>query len=314
MNILITGGCGFIGINLISYLHRHTSHKLSVLDDLSLGNKQALDEFNVQFFKGDIRNSELVTSILEQQEIEGIIHLAADTRVLDSIENPGFNYDVNCTGTFRLLEAARNLNVARFVLASTGGAIIGDAIPPVHEEMVPRPISPYGASKLVGEAYCSAFAGAYGLKTVSLRFSNVYGPRSFHKGSVVAHFLKQIVQNKPLVIYGDGSQTRDFVFVDDLCAAIENALSVDEGGLVCQLGSGIETSVNLLVELIQDVVGNDYHVAVEFENARTGEVLRNYGNISYARKTLGYDPKINLDEGLVSTWDWFKSNQSLFVD
>jgi len=194
MNLLITGGCGFVGVNLIAYFREHTSEHIVVLDNLVTGRAELLSEFDVEFVEGDIRDAAVVDRLMSR--VDGVIHLAADTRVIPSIENPDFNFDVNVQGTYNLLTYARNRNVERFVFASTGGAIVGDVTPPVREDIVPRPISPYGASKLCGEGYCSAFAGSYGMKTVSLRFSNVYGPRSFHKGSVVALFYKQILKDE----------------------------------------------------------------------------------------------------------------------
>ena len=159
------------------------------------------------------------------RRVDAVVHLAADTRVIDSIADPTRNFDVNVAGTFGLLNLMREVGVPRLVNASTGGAILGEAPPPVHEEMAPRPASPYGAAKASAEAYCSAFAASYGLDAVSLRFSNVYGPLSFHKGSVVAAFMRRILDDQPLVVYGDGSQTRDYVFVEDLCDGIVVALN-----------------------------------------------------------------------------------------
>lgn len=304
MKILITGGCGFIGVNLISYLQEKTPYNIIVLDNLVLGKREYLTGYDVEFIEGDIRDQTVVESVMKK--VDAVVHLAADTRVIPSIENPSFNFDVNVTGTYNLLIGARNNDVERFVFASTGGAIVGEAIPPVNEQMVPKPLAPYGASKLCGEAYCSAFFGSYGMKTASLRFSNVYGPRSFHKGSVVAHFLKQIIQNKPLTIYGDGEQTRDFVYVDDLCEAIYSALCVDKGGGSYQLGTGIETSVNCLIDIMRASLSEKQPITVEYAPERKGEVKRNYCDITLASNALNYNPQIKLAEGLEKTWKWFQ--------
>jgi UDP-glucose 4-epimerase len=208
-----------------------------------------------------------------------------------------------------LLEEMRAAGVKRLINASTGGAIVGDAAPPVHEGMPARPLSPYGASKLAVEGYCSAFAASYGMNIVSLRFSNVYGPRSYHKGSVVAHFLKQLLKNEDLIIYGDGSQTRDFVFVEDLCAGIQRTLDMDVTG-VYQLGSGEPTTVNALVDAMREATGRP--IAVRHEGFRAGEVLATYSDISLARKVLAFEPKTSLKDGLRQTWQWFLANSNFF--
>jgi UDP-glucose 4-epimerase len=306
LRLLVTGGCGFIGINLIAYLRRRKTDHLVVLDNLSEGRRENLREFEVEFVEGDVRDAALVNRTM--RDIDAVVHLAADTRVIDSIENPDFNFQVNVVGTYNLLAAARSHGIKKFVMASTGGAIVGEVTPPVREDMAPKPVSPYGASKLCGEAYCSAFAGAYGMKTVCLRFSNVYGPRSFHKGSVVAHFFKQVLQGKCLTVYGDGEQTRDFVFVDDISAGIASALTMERGGSVYQLGTGAETSVNELIRMIRRCVGEGGPVSATYEPARKGELLRNYCDISLARRELGYAPQVDLLEGLARTWEWFRAS------
>lgn len=308
MRLLVTGGCGFIGINLIAYLSQRNAAELVILDNLSEGKEENLREFQVEFVKGDILDKDLLNRTM--RDIDAVVHLAADTRVIDSLENPEFNFQINVVGTYNLLAAARAHGIERFVMASTGGAIVGEVTPPIREDMAPKPISPYGASKLCGEAYCSAFAGAYGMKTVCLRFSNVYGPRSYHKGSVVAHFFKQVLEGNSLRVFGDGEQTRDFVFVDDISEGIADALATDRTGNAYQLGTGTETSVNELIRLIQRCVGPATHISVTHEPARKGEVLRNYCDISLARKHLGYAPQVNLEEGLARTWEWFLADKA----
>jgi UDP-glucose 4-epimerase len=208
------------------------------------------------------------------------------------------------------LDAARRHGVDRFIFASTGGAIVGEAVLPVHEEMPPRPVSPYGAAKLAGEGYCSAFWGSYGLKTVPLRFSNIYGPFSYHKGSVIAKFFRRIQAREILTVYGDGEQTRDFLFVEDLCQAISAAMTAQlPFGQPIQLGSGQETSVNTLVHLMRQVVGGHQFPEVRQAPARPGEVLQNFMNISRARQYLNFAPTTDLLTGLRKTWKWFEKNR-----
>jgi UDP-glucose 4-epimerase len=301
--ILITGGCGFIGVNLIDFLRRTSNVEIVVLDKLSLGRKEYLEPYGVTFMHGDIRNAEQVAEAVDG--VSAIVHLAADTRVVESIDNPRHNFDVNVGGTFTLLEAARKAAVGRFVFASTGGAIIGHAEPPVHEGMVPRPASPYGASKLFGEGYLSAYFGAYGMKTVALRFSNVYGPRSYHKGSAVAQFIRNVLERKQITVFGDGSQTRDFIYVDDICRGVSLALGAPCAGGAYQLGSGVPTSVNELLQLIRAVVGPEIMPKVQYMPARAGELLHTYSRIDRARAELRFEAQTPLSEGLRETWKWF---------
>jgi UDP-glucose 4-epimerase len=240
--------------------------------------------------------------------VDAIVHLAAHTRVIDSINQPLHDMEVNIQGTLNLLEAARKHGVKRFIFASSGAAL-GEQSPPIDEERVPRPAAPYGAAKLAGEGYCSAFYRSFGLETVALRFSNVYGPRSFHKGSVIAHFIKQLLHGNPLEIYGDGTQTRDFLFIHDLTDAICASLSPASNGIageVFQIASGRETTVLEIAQMIQDHAGRvGLRSEVIFKPSRKGEVYRNYATIEKAGRLLHYAPKTSLTEGLAATWDWF---------
>ncbi len=299
MNVLVTGGCGFVGSNLAPMLEA-AGHRVCVLDNESVGRREHLENFGGRFISGDIRDPAALDAALAGAD--AVIHLAADTRVIDSIADPVFNFEVNVVGTFRLMEAMRARGITRLVNASTGGAIIGAAEPPVHEGMVPNPISPYGASKLAAEGFCSAFAGSYGFRAVSLRFANVYGPRSWHKGSVVAAFLRQVAAGEPLVVYGDGEQTRDFVFVEDICRGILAALEREACG-VLQLGSGVPLSVNALCAAIARVTGRG--VTIAYRPARTGEIERTWCDVARARATIGFVGDTPLDDGLARTWDWF---------
>ena len=300
---LVTGGCGFVGVNLIARLAER-GERVRVLDNLSLGRREDIEPYGVELRVGDIRDSSAVGKAMEG--VDAVFHLAAHTRVVESVENPELNFEVNAIGTMHVLQACRARSVQKFVFASTGGAILGEQTPPVHEEMVPRPVSPYGAGKLVGEAYCSAFHGAYGLQTVALRFSNVYGPWSYHKGSVVAQFFRNVIQNQPLVVYGDGQQTRDFVYVGDVVNALLAAEKADIGGEVVQIASGRETSIAELIRLMREVMPGR-QLEVRYEAARAGEILHNYARIEKARRLLGYEPRMQLREGLPLTWEWFNS-------
>jgi UDP-glucose 4-epimerase len=301
---LVTGGCGFIGTNLIARL-ASLGHRIRVLDDLSMGKREDIEHYGVDLQIGDIRDLAAVKKACAG--IDTVVHLAAHTRVIESVTDPELNFAINAAGTMNVLLACRDAGVKKMIFASTGGAILGEQEPPVHEGMVPRPVSPYGAGKLAGEAYCSAFFGSYGLNTVALRFSNVYGPFSYHKGSVVAQFFRNLMQRQPLVVYGDGQQTRDFVFVSDLIEAILLADKADAAGEVFQIASGVETSLRSLLATMK-VVLPGVAMDVRYEPARAGEISRNYASIEKARRILGFNPKTKLEQGLKDTWNWFQQN------
>lgn len=300
---LVTGGCGFIGVNLVSRLVAR-GDRVRVFDNLSLGRREDVEPSGVELVVGDVRDFPALARAVEGMDV--VVHLAAHTRVVESVSNPELNFEVNVLGTMNALRASRSAEVQKFIFASTGGAILGEQTPPVHEGMVPRPVSPYGASKLAGEGYCSAFCGAFGLNTVALRFSNVYGPFSYHKGSVVAQFFRNLMDNEPLTIYGDGRQTRDFLFVDDLVDAILGADKTDTPGEVFQIASGRETAIASLTELMREVLPG-MRFEVQFKPARPGEIVRNYACIEKAQRMLGYEPQTDLRKGLERTWQWFVS-------
>lgn len=305
---LITGGGGFVGTNLIRRLReRNSACSIVVLDNESTGSLphlQALDPGGglLSCLRADIRDPEALGAAVSG--CDTIIHLAANTRVIESIADPRLNFDVNVRGTFNVLMAARDAGVRRVVIASTGGAILGDVEPPVHEAMVAQPIAPYGASKLAAEAYGHAFAGAYGMKVTSLRFSNVYGPHSHRKGSAVAHFFRQILNRRPITIFGDGLQERDFIYVDDLCRGIVQAIEADAEG-VFQLGSGRPTSINALIEEMRRIMEPAWWPTVRYEAARNGEIKRTYCDIAKSQRTFDFRPATTLADGLSATWQWF---------
>ena len=281
--------------------------RVRILDNLSLGKREDVASLGIDLRVGDIRDMAALKDACQGMDV--VVHLAAHTRVIESISHPELNFEINAIGTMNVLRACRDAGVKKVIFASTGGAILGEQVPPVHEGMVPRPVSPYGASKLVGEAYCSAFCGSFGLNTVALRFSNVYGPFSYHKGSVVAQFFRNLMQEEPLVIYGDGQQTRDFLYVDDLVDAVLLADKSETPGEVFQIASGRETSLKDLLAAMKRVLPS-VKFDVRYKPARAGEILRNYASIEKARQLLGYNPQTALDEGLRDTWSWFVSQNA----
>jgi UDP-glucose 4-epimerase len=301
--VVVTGGCGFIGANLAALL-REQRHDVVIVDNLSCGNPAYLDDAGAYtLIKADIRDGAALDRALAGAD--AIIHLAAYGSVVDSVADPAENYSINVEGTFSLLSAARRAGVRRCVFSSTGGALIGDAIPPVSEASVPRPISPYGASKLAGEGYCCAFAHSYDMSITALRFANVVGPLSWHKKGAVTAFFKAIMGEQPIRIYGDGSATRDYLYVGDLCRGISAALDADLPGFnALHLASGREVSVKELARIACAAAGAPEHPIV-FDARRKGEVERNFASYALAEKTLGFRPRVPLEEAVRLTWEWF---------
>lgn len=311
--VFITGGAGFVGANLVKHLLDRDDYDITVYDNLSEGSKENLDRAikdsqkcgKVEFIEGDILDFDKLADSISGHN--AVVHLAAFTNVVESIKNPKEGLMVNSVGTFNVLEAARIHNVDRFVFASSNAAV-GEQIPPINETMVPKPLSPYGAVKLYGEALCSAYYHSYGIKTVALRFANVYGSYSSHKTSVVAKFLKRIKEGQNLEIYGDGGQTRDFIHVQDICQAIHLVLSGENfpstiGGEVFQIATGEETTIASLAKTIFSLSGTVEQLT--FGPEMDGEIRRNFSNTGKARDILGFAPKVDLESGLKQTYaEW----------
>jgi UDP-glucose 4-epimerase len=218
------------------------------------------------------------------------------------------NFEANVLGTFRVLDAARRAGVERVVLASTGGALIGDAVPPVNEFSLPKPISPYGASKLAGEGYAHAFAKSFGMRTVALRFANIYGPWSGHKKGAMTVFFRALHTGQPIVIYGDGTSSRDYTHVDDIAHALQLALEGDvPGGTVLHIASGVETTITELADLCRNAAGQPDH-PMEYQPRRVGEVDRNFATYDLAKQVLGYTPGITREDGIAQTWEWYQEH------
>lgn len=319
----MTGGCGFIGRRLIDrLLSQNAGHAVRVVDNLSVGSRAALaglvelsevDPASAaparpsagacQLWAADILDAEL--ALRACRGIDVVVHLAANTGVGPSVDDPRGDLMSNVVGTFNYLEAARTNAVQRFVFASSG-APVGEREPPLHEELAPRPVSPYGASKLAGEGYCSAYYRSFGLATVALRFGNVYGPGSDHKNSVVAKFIRRALVGETLEIYGDGGQTRDFIYIDDLVDALLAATARPAGevaGEVFQIATAAETSVAELVQQLTAVLaaaGVEPPRTVNL-SPRTGDVRRNFSDTRKAERLLGWRPRTPLRRGLENT-------------
>ena len=297
---LVTGGAGFIGSALVPAL-AGAGYEVLVVDDLSVGEPMNVERAGAELRRGDVRDLDLVTTAARGCDV--VFHLAAGAGVIESVSDPLTNFDQNVRGTLTVLEAARRAEVPRVVFSSSNAPLGANAYP-AREDKPVAPLSPYGASKAAGEAYCSAYFGAYGMDAVVVRFSNAYGPHSAHKGNVIPLFIRRMRAGEELVVYGDGDQTRDFVFCEDLAAGlIAAACTPAVGGQIFQLASGVETSLNRLLELLSAASGMSPRVRLE--PPRPGEILRNYSLIDKARRTLGYAPAVPLEQGLKRTWDWF---------
>jgi UDP-glucose 4-epimerase len=256
---------------------------------------------------GDVRDPNVLLTC--SQGIDCIVHLAANTGVGPSVEDPRLDMECNVIGTFNVLEAARRNYVKKFIFASSG-APLGEVKPPIHEELAPHPVSPYGASKLAGEGYCSAFFRTYGVPTVCLRFGNVYGPRSSRKVSVVAKFIKLAIAGEACVIFGDGMQTRDFIYVEDLIDALSLAILKPVGGEVFQIATGVERTVTEVAAMIGELLGKyGRQMVISHQPERIGDVLRNYSDTTKAQQMLGWHPQVEIYSGLSKTIDWFLNQQ-----
>jgi UDP-glucose 4-epimerase len=278
-----------------------------VYDNLSTGSSVNLDGAGAEFVEGDVRDAAALERATGGCDV--VFHLAAGTGVVPSIEDPFADFDVNARGTLAALSAARRAGATRFVFSSSN-APLGAGAYPASEDKPIAPLSPYGASKAAGEAYCSAFHGAYGLEAVAVRFSNAYGPRSAHKSNVIPLFIRRLLAGEELLVYGDGEQTRDFVFVTDLADGLMRAAEAEGvGGETFQLASGIETSVNELVSHLAVVSGR--RPKVRHAPPRPGEILRNYSLVDKARERLGFLPTVELSEGLRRTYVWFTSDAAV---
>ncbi len=302
MKILITGGAGFIG-SYVANAFISEGHKVLIVDNLSTGLEENIPR-EADFVKCDIRERTLLERALSDFKPDMVNHHAAQINVRQSVEDPAFDAEVNIIGTLNLLELSIRHRIKRFIFASTGGAIYGEPERlPADETTPPMPISPYGASKYAVESYLGYYRAVYGLEYVALRYSNVYGPRQNPHGEagVVAIFCSRIMSGKPCVIFGDGSQTRDYVFVEDVARA--NILGIKAQVGKYNIGTEIETSVNELVMVMQMVSERNFDV--EYAPPRPGEVQRISLDTNLAKRVLGWSPKVNLEDGIRQTWMWF---------
>lgn len=304
MKILVTGGAGFIG-SWVSDAYIYEGHDVLILDDLSSGRLENVP-VKAEFVKGDIRDRALIDKIMDGFTPDVVNHHAAQIDVRKSVEDPAYDAGVNIIGSLNLLESSVRHGVKKFVFASTGGAIYGEPEDiPADESTPPMPISAYGTSKYAVEKYLEFYRHIYSLDYVALRYANVYGPRQNPHGEagVVAIFCSRILSGKNCLIFGNGSQTRDYVYVGDVARASVLALGAEPGSY--NIGTGVETSVNDLVSELGVASGRVF--STEYADARAGEVQRISLDAALAEEVIGWEPRVWLDEGIRSTWEWFRS-------
>jgi nucleoside-diphosphate-sugar epimerase len=330
--ILVTGGAGFIGSHLVEALFRR-GEKVRVLDNLSTGRIENLEEATGhpvgplkgkekacrkvalgergEFLRGDISDGEVCRRAC--QGVSCVFHLAALGSVQRSVDDPAATHQANATGTLNVLQAAKEQGVRRFIYASSSsvyGNLVFDPeeVKAKKETMPPHPESPYAATKIMGEFYCRIFSHLFGLETVSLRYFNVFGPRqdplSIYS-AVIARFMHALLHEDHPVIYGDGEQSRDFTYVENVVQANLLAMEAQSiSGRVFNIACGQRISVNDLLSRLQEISG--IKIPPRFERARGGEVRHSLSSIDQARIHLGYNPRVSFQEGLAVTWTWFR--------
>ncbi len=310
MRILVTGGAGFIGSHTVDALVKAAAGDVSVLDNFSAGKRHQVNA-KATLYEADLRDAAAVNTAIEKARPEIIYHLAAQMDVRRSVADPAFDAQVNLVGFLNLMEAARHHGLKRVIFSSTGGAIYGEQDEfPCDEDHPRRPLSPYGIAKLSTEAYLFFYQAEYGIDYLALRYGNVYGPRQDPHGEagVVAIFSGRILDGKPVTIYGDGKQTRDYVFVGDVVRANAAALTSKASGLALNIGTGIETDVNDLYSTISSIA--DFPTKAEHAPARPGEQKRSVISPARAAKTLDWRPEKKLADGLADTFRYFKEQRA----
>ena len=307
MKVLVTGGAGFIGSHVVDHALA-AGHEVLVLDDLSSGRRDNLDP-RAHLHVLDVRSRE-AAELIESERPDALFHLAAQMDVRRSCADPRFDADVNIAGFINLLEAAVRSGVRRVVFSSTGGAIYGEQdCFPADETHPTRPCSPYGVSKAASELYLGYYRAQYGLSYAALRYANVYGPRQNPHGEagVVAIFCDRLLSGRECVIYGDGGQTRDFVFVGDVARANLLALTSDYVGAL-NIGTGVETDVNTLQAALAKAAG--VNSPARHEPPKPGEQRRSVITPARARQILGFTPEVALEQGLGETMAFFKARHA----
>jgi len=308
---LVTGGAGFIGSSIASAL-ASSGARVRVIDDMSTGYLENLDEIggDIDFVKASVADETALRHALE--DVELVFHEAAIPSVPRSIENPRQTHTASVDSTFSLLLASRDKKVRRVIYAASSSAYGDQPALPKREDMLPDPLSPYAVAKLVGEYYCQVFTRVYKLETLSLRYFNVFGPRqdpSSQYSGVISRFISVLLKDQRPVIYGDGEHSRDFTYIDNVVEANLKAAETHKGlGSIINIATGRRVSLNLLLAEIKDLTGKG-HLNAEYQEPRAGDVVHSMADISRAREFLGFEPRVELREGLQLTIDWWKQSR-----
>lgn len=308
---LVTGGAGFIGSHLAAALVGE-GRRVRVLDDFSTGRRANLAEIadRVELIEASICDGERVRRAMRGVEV--VYHLAARASVPRSVEQPWETNEVNVCGTLNLLLAARDAGVKRFIYSSSSSAYGESDKLPKSESDLPAPLSPYAASKLAGEHYCACFARVYGMQTVSLRYFNVFGPRQDPDSpyaAVIPAFVSRMLAGRPPIIFGDGEQTRDFCFIENVVLANRLAAEAPQAaGQTLNIACGERISLNQIVGVLNELLGTD--LAPEYREPRPGDVRHSLADISEARRVIGYEPRVRFREGLRRTLEWYRQRRS----
>ena len=307
MRYLVTGGAGFIGSNIVDELVKR-GQEVVVLDDLSAGKEANLTAVRekIDLHIGTITDLAAVQSACKG--VDHVIHLAARTSVPRSVLNPLESNHVNIDGTLNVLVAARDAQVRRFVFAASSSAYGETPTLPKVETMPARPISPYGVTKYVGEMYAQVFGRVYGLENACLRYFNVFGPRqdpTSQYSGVLSRFMLAVIEGQAPVIYGDGEQSRDFTYVENIVDETLRACEAPEAsGLVFNGGTGARITLNQVLKMLSRITGQT--IQAKYDVARSGDIRDSQADVSLARKILGYEPRVQFEEGLKQTWEWYK--------
>ena len=308
---LVTGGAGFIGSNLVRFILSQ-GHQVVVLDNFSTGKRENLVDIlhQITLFEGDIRNKNTVA--LAMQDCDAVFHQGALGSVPRSVEDPVASHDVNVNGTINILEVARSLGIKRVIFAASSSAYGNQPISPKQEDMPVMPISPYAASKVSCEAYMQAYAGAFGMETVSLRYFNVFGPRQDPFGAyaaVIPAFVSKLLNHESPIVYGDGEQSRDFCYIENVCQAnwlAANAPPANCDGKPINIACHESITLNQILDQLQKLLGTN--IKTVYQSERVGDVKHSLANIDRAKEKLGYVPLVSFVQGLEMAIDWYREN------